>query len=151
MATCCSHLNSSPPGPNGRHFGRRHFQMYFLKLKWQNFDANITEIYSQESGWQWANIGSGNGLAPNRRQAIICSSLTHIYAAHGGDVGMWGTLIYIYIYIYIYVTVLSYHVCKWSSALWSDGHIRLFTHYTTSLSSLFRHISRYSTSKTLVR
>ena len=26
-----THINSSPPGQNGRHFGRRHFQIHFLE------------------------------------------------------------------------------------------------------------------------
>ena len=31
-------LNSSPPGQDGRHFGRRHFQMHFLEWKNTNCD-----------------------------------------------------------------------------------------------------------------
>ena len=44
---------------------------------------------SQESNWQYASIGSGDGLAPNRRQAIIWTNADpvrwRIYAALGGD------------------------------------------------------------------
>ena len=44
---------------------------------------------SQESNWQLASIGSGNGLVPNRRQAITWTSEDpvnwRIYAALGGD------------------------------------------------------------------
>ena len=29
---------------NGRHCGRRYFQMHFLEWKWQNSDSNFTEI-----------------------------------------------------------------------------------------------------------
>ena len=58
------------PPEHGRHFGRRHFQMNFLEWKWQNSDSNFTEICFRESNWWKASIGSGNGLAPNRRQAI---------------------------------------------------------------------------------
>ena len=36
-----------------------------------NFKENFTEIYSLGSDLQYGNIGSGNGLAPKRRQAII--------------------------------------------------------------------------------
>ena len=47
------------------------------------FDWNSTEVCSQGSKWQYISIGSGNGLAPNRRQAINLnqcrpSSLMHI-------------------------------------------------------------------------
>ena len=30
-------INSSPPGQNGRHSGRRYFQMHFLQWKWFQF------------------------------------------------------------------------------------------------------------------
>ena len=36
-----------------------------------NFHWYFTEIYSQGSNWQYISIGWDNGLAPNRRQAII--------------------------------------------------------------------------------
>ena len=39
----------------------------------------ISEICSQESNWQYASIGSGNGLAPNTREAI---SQTNAYPVH---------------------------------------------------------------------
>ena len=74
-----SMLNSSPPGLNGHHFGRQHFQMNFLEWKWYNSDLNFIEICSQEPSWQQANIGSGNGLVPNRRQAIIWTNADLIH------------------------------------------------------------------------
>ena len=43
-----------------------------------------------------------------------------------------------------FITVQSYDTCP-------DGRIRFFAHYTTSLSSLCRHIRRYWMSKILVR
>ena len=45
--------------------------MHFLEWKCIDFDYDFTEMYSQESNWQYSNIGSDNGLAPTRRQAII--------------------------------------------------------------------------------
>ena len=36
-----------------------------------NFEWNFIEVYSEGSNWQYSNIGSDNGLAPNRRRAII--------------------------------------------------------------------------------
>ena len=35
------------------------------------YEWNFTEVYSQESSQQYSSIGSDNGLAPARRQAII--------------------------------------------------------------------------------
>ena len=37
-------INSSLPGQNGRHFGRQHFQMHFLKWKCMNFAEDFTKI-----------------------------------------------------------------------------------------------------------
>ena len=77
-------LNSYPPRQNGRHFGRRHFQMKIVE-----FQLKFTEICSQESNWQKASIALGNGLAPNRRQAITWTNDApvhrRIYAALKGD------------------------------------------------------------------
>ena len=50
-----------------------------------------------------------------------------------------------------FIIVQSYDGCKSSSTLWPVGHIRLFAHYTTSLSSVCRSIWRYWISKILVR
>ena len=47
-----SNFNSSLPGQNGRHSGRRHFQINFLEWKWSNSYSNFTEMSSQESNWQ---------------------------------------------------------------------------------------------------
>ena len=43
----------------------------FLEWTCLHFDWNFTEVCSQGSIEQYASIGSDNGLAPNRRQAII--------------------------------------------------------------------------------
>ena len=45
--------------------------MDFLEWKYLNFDSNFLEISSQGSNCQNVSIGSDNGLAPNRRQAIF--------------------------------------------------------------------------------
>ena len=48
----------------------------------------FTEICSQESNWQKAGVGSGNGLSSNKRQAITWTNVDivpwHIYVALGG-------------------------------------------------------------------
>ena len=51
VVTSVSPFNSSPPGQNGRHLGRWHFQLHFLEWKWQNSDSNFIEICSQWSNW----------------------------------------------------------------------------------------------------
>ena len=45
--------------------------MAFLEWKYMHFDYNFTEVCSQGSNWQYPSIGSGNGVALNRQQAII--------------------------------------------------------------------------------
>ena len=64
--------------------------MHFFEWKWFNFDSNFSEIFSKESNWQYAGTGSGNGLAPNRRQAITWTNADPVhrriymmYVAHG--------------------------------------------------------------------
>ena len=50
----------------------RHFQMHFLEWKYMfEFWVQFDWICSLESNWQKYSIGWDNGLAPNRRQAII--------------------------------------------------------------------------------
>ena len=74
---------------NGRHLGRRHFQLHFLESKRFNSYSKFTEICSYESNWQYTSIGSDNGLAPNRPQSITWTNddLVHwrIYVALGRD------------------------------------------------------------------
>ena len=43
----------------------------FSWMKMYEFRLRFHEVYSQGSNWQYSSIGSGNGLAPSRRQAII--------------------------------------------------------------------------------
>ena len=78
----CS-FNSSPHGQNGHHCGRRQLQMQLFEWKWQNSYSNFT------SQLAIASIGSGNGLAPNRRQTITRTNAypvhRRIHAALGGD------------------------------------------------------------------
>ena len=52
-------------------FSRRHFPMHFLEWKYINFDYDFTEVCSQGSKLQYSSIGSDNGLALARWQAII--------------------------------------------------------------------------------
>ena len=58
-------------------------------MKIFEFQFNYYWSVSVRSSWQYASIGLDNGLAPNRRQAIIWANADpidlHIYAALGGD------------------------------------------------------------------
>ena len=78
-------INSSPPGQNGRHFAII-FSYAFAWILIENF----TEFCSYESNWQYPSMGLDNGLAPNKRQAIVWANAApihwRIYAALGGDV-----------------------------------------------------------------
>ena len=56
MAWTCSYFNG-----NGK----------VLEWKCLNFHWYFTEVYSQASNWQYISIGSDNGLALARQQAII--------------------------------------------------------------------------------
>ena len=64
------------------YFADEIFNRIFLK-------ENLTEICFSGSNWQYVRIGSGNGLAPTRRQAItwINADPIHwrIYGALGED------------------------------------------------------------------
>ena len=71
------------------------FKRIFLNENVRIFISNFTEICSWGSNWQLVSIGSGNGLAPNRWQAITWSNddpvYRRIYAALGGwGGGGWG-------------------------------------------------------------
>ena len=52
-----------------------------------NPDSNFNEIYSKEPNWQQASIGSGNSLAPNRRQAIAGANGNQVYWGMYATVG----------------------------------------------------------------
>ena len=82
-------LVNSSPGAKWPPLHSRSFQMHFRECKVLHFDSKLTEFCSQGPNWQQPSIGLDNGLAPNRRQAIIWANADpiywHIYAALGGD------------------------------------------------------------------
>ena len=56
-------------------------------LSWNkifNFYLNLTGICAQTFRYQLINIGSGNGLAPNRRQAILLTYIDQNIWRHMG-------------------------------------------------------------------
>ena len=61
--------------------------IFFFEKIWIS-NKNFMEIFSLGSNWQYVSIGSDNGLAPSRRQAIIWTNVDpvyrRIYAALGG-------------------------------------------------------------------
>ena len=82
-------LNSSHPGQNVNHFADHISKCIFLNDMTCFSIGNFTEVCSYRSSWQYVSIRSGNGLVPNRRQAITWTNndlvRRHIYAALGGD------------------------------------------------------------------
>ena len=53
-------------------YSRRHFQMYFFEWKKTRDSIKIWRKFVPKSPfWQYSSIGSDNGLAPDRPQAII--------------------------------------------------------------------------------
>ena len=64
------HINSLMPRQNGRRFADDTFERIFLN---ENviISIKISLKSSQGSNYQYSRIGSDNGLAPTRRQAII--------------------------------------------------------------------------------
>ena len=80
-------VNSSSPGQNGPHFADI-FKCIFMNEKFC-VSIWISQVCSQGCNWQHSRIGSGNGLALTRRQAIILTNANpvhrRIYATLGGD------------------------------------------------------------------
>ena len=74
-------------GPKIHTIFRWHFELHFILWKLLCFDENFNEIYLQRSDCQYPSIGSENGLAPNRWQAITWTNdglvYWHIYASLG--------------------------------------------------------------------
>ena len=52
-------------------FLQRTFSNEFLQLECLNFDYNFIEVVPKGLINKYSNIGSDNGLAPTRQQAII--------------------------------------------------------------------------------
>ena len=76
----------------------------FHEWKISYFYSNFTEICSSGSNWQYNSIGSSNGLAPNRRQAITWFNgdpvHRHIYMALGADelTPKWHTIFHLHVW-----------------------------------------------------
>ena len=66
------------------------FWMHFHEWKVSYFDPNTTEVCSWGSNWQCVSIGSGNGLAPNRRHAITWSNTNPVYWRINATLGETG-------------------------------------------------------------
>ena len=62
------------PRQNGRHFADNIFKCIFLNENVWILIENFTGVCSEGSNWEYSIIGSDNGLALIRRQAIICTN-----------------------------------------------------------------------------
>ena len=85
---------------------RRHFQGHFHEWELLNFNHNLTEICSLGSNSKYGSIGPDNGLAPNRRQAIIWTN---------DDLGYWR--IYASLGLNELKIIILTHLIGWSSLL----------------------------------
>ena len=98
------------------------FKCIFIDEKFLYFVRNLTEVCSGGSNRQDVSIGSGNDLAPNRRQAISWTNadLVHlrIYAALGEKVDIQETLQTLAIFRDVQ--------CKWPLCGWLYIDIRQF-------------------------
>ena len=115
---------------------RWHFQMYFLQWKLSNFDWNFIEFCSQGSNWQYLSLRLDNGLAPNRRQAIIWTNTDpihcHIYAALGGDELIELTDAIRYVYDFLFTFYLFVDTQRWT-VFAEYAFLIVFTIYICSL------------------
>ena len=84
-------INTLRPTQNGCHYADDTFKCIFLnenfKFKW-----NFINICSLWSNWQYGSIGSDNGLAPNRRQAIIWTNVGMFYWRINASLGLKGLM-----------------------------------------------------------
>ena len=74
----CACFNSSPPGHNGRHFAENIFKSIFVNEKFYTL-KKISMKFVTKSYWHQTSIGSDNGLALNRRQAIIWNKADQVH------------------------------------------------------------------------
>ena len=84
-ATIYQHIEAETKWPP---FSRRHVQRHFLEWKCVNCDLVFTEVCSQVFNKQYSSIGSENGVAPIRRQAIIWTNdgyFTDAYMRHSAS------------------------------------------------------------------
>ena len=66
---------------------QRHFQMHIL-WKWLCICFNFTEFCSFGCNWWWVIIDSGNGLVPNRHQAITWTNNDTIHGRISASPGL---------------------------------------------------------------
>ena len=59
-----------------------HFQMHCLEWNCLNFDYDFTGFCSKGSNQQHSSVGSDNGLAPTRRQAIVWTNVCYFADAY---------------------------------------------------------------------
>ena len=101
-------------------FCRQHFQMHFLEWKLFNFDQYFTAGCSWGSNLQYSIIGSDNGLAPTRRQAIIWTKdgqFTDAYMRNSASMTQFTS----------YDSRSSENLCEWSWIAFKGCWLRMCT------------------------
>ena len=102
-----------------------------------NFYHTIIEILSRALGWQKDSIGSGNGLAPNRRQAIIWTNGDQFTDAF---VRIQASILYMYKMLRHNTIMLLGISTKfdeyWSKSTTTPAHPLLMTHGISIIKSL---------------
>ena len=79
-------FNPSPPGPNNRHTTDDIFVYIFVNQKFRILIKISLKFVPEDPIDKTPNFGLDNGLAPNRRQAIIWINADPIHwlMRHGG-------------------------------------------------------------------
>ena len=117
--------------------------MRFLEWKCLNFKYNFIDVCSQGSNWKHSSIGSDNGLAPNRRQAIIWTNAVlgyrHKYASLGlNELTYWSRV------MYICISKLGHHWFRsllWHQAIiWTYADLMLIEPSRTNFSEIWLKI-----------
>ena len=111
-------------------FCRRHFEIDFREQNCLNFDLNFTKFCFQWFNCQYVNIGTGNGLAPNRQQSItrtnVDQDLSHYLTSLGHNAlnGMSNTFLYFEIYCLHYDDVIKGVVASQITSLTTEPFIQ---------------------------
>ena len=134
-------------------FRRCHFQGHFHQRKCLISDWNITEACSLGSNKQYSTIGSDNGLAPSRRQAIIWTlvllfsidvflTLSYIIFILTGPLGTWTLAISSLLFgsqgmdFILYVPLKQEHI---SCLTWKQLDTHGSVHRTVATDALLKH------------
>ena len=120
MVLLSNQINQYPPGQNVRLLADDIYRCIIVNEKFCILIKISLKFFSLGPNWQQPSTGLDNGLAPNRRQAIIWTNVGpihwRIYAALGGD-----ELINFSLYIKLCKTKYT-NVCL-KMGVWQAAHI----------------------------